>query len=178
METKSTKTWVLARFDQEHDFVKAAAKVRSLGFNELDGCMPYPAHEALAAVQPRKSMIPWLVFCAGFTGVCFAFGLMYFCNVWDFPINIGGRPYFSPTVYVPIMFECMVLFSVLTAFSTTILFGGMPMPNHPFFTSEGFNNASTDSFILAVHTPAKDKIEGVSGELKSLGAFSVEAVEE
>lgn len=178
METKSVKTWVLARFDHEKDFVKAAAKVRTLGFENLDGFMPYPSHEALAAVQPKKSVIPWLVFTAGLTGILFAFGLMYFCNVYDYPINIGGRPYFSPTVYIPIAFECMVLFSVLTAFSTTILFGGMPMPYHPFFTSEGFNKASTDSFILAVHTPAVDKVESVSQELTGLGAFSVERVDE
>lgn len=178
MESQATKTWVLARFDEEHDFVRAATKVRSLGFENLDGFMPYPSHEALAAVQPKRSPIPWLVFAAGFSGVCFAFGLMYFCNVFDWAINIGGRPYFSPTVYIPIMFECMVLFSVLTAFSSTILFGGMPMPYHPFFTSEGFNRASTDSFVLAVHTPQTDKVESVSNELKGLGAFSVERVEE
>jgi len=178
METASTRTWVLARFDEEHQFIAAAQKVRGQGFENLDGFMPFPSHGALAAVKPKVSPIPWLVFCAGLSGFFFAFGLMYYCNVYDFPINIGGRQMFSPTVYIPIAFECTVLFSVLTAFSGTILLGGMPMPYHPFFTSEGFNKASTDSFILAVHTPDTSKIEGVAQELKSHGAFEIERVEE
>jgi len=177
MDTNAPKTWVLARFDEEKDFVGAAQKVRSQGFDQLDGFMPYPAHEAIAAVKPKTSPIPWLVFAASLSGFTFAFGLMYFCNVWAWPINIGGREIFSPTVYIPICFECTVLFSVLTAFSSTILLGGLPMPYHPFFTSEGFNQASSDSFILAVHAPDVSKVDGVSAELKSMGAFSVERVE-
>jgi len=178
MDTHASKRWVLARFDQEKDFVAAAAKVRSQGYDNLDGFMPYPSHEALAAVKPKPSPIPWMVFGAALCGFTFAFSLMAFCNWYDFPINIGGRPTFSPTVYIPICFECVVLFSVLTSFVGTILLGGMPMPYHPFFTSEGFNKASTDSFILAVHTPDTSKATGVGDELKGLGAFSVEQVDE
>lgn len=176
--TPTVKHWVLARFDDEAGFVKAAAKVRSQGFNNLDGFMPYPAHGALAAVQPKKSIIPYLVFLGGLTGFCAGFALMAYCNAIDYQINIGGRPLFSPTVYIPICFECVILFSVLTAVGSVFAFGGLPMPYHPFFTSDGFNKASTDSFILAVHTPELDKVAGVTDELKAAGAFSVEQVDE
>jgi hypothetical protein len=174
----SKKTWLLARFDQEKDFIGAAEKIRSQGHDHLDGFMPYPSHAALAAVKPKPSPIPWMVFVAAHAGFFFAFSLMYYCNVYDYPINIGGRQLFSPTVYIPIAFECVVLFSVLTSFLGTILLGGMPMPYHPFFTSEGFNKASTDSFILAVHLSELEKAQGLADDLKGLGAFSVEQVTE
>lgn len=173
-----TTTWVLARFDHEPEFVKAAEKMRTLGFDRLDGFIPYPSHGALDAVKPKESIIPRLVFLGGLTGFCFGFALQYFCNVVDYPIQIGGRDLFSAPTYIPICFECVILFSVLTAFGSTIALSGLPRPHHPFFVSAGFNRATTDGFVLGVYAADAEKSAAIQTELKSLGGADVEQVQE
>jgi hypothetical protein len=173
------KTWILGRFDKSTDLVKAADKLRGMGYSVMDAFMPYPEHEVLHAVRPKPSPIPYLVFLGGLTGVTFGFLLQWWCGTWDFPINIGGRDVFSPTTYIPICFECTILFSVLTAVSSVFVLSGLPMPYHPFFTTEGFQKASTDSFILGVHAEPKmeNAATAITAEMQSAGAFSVEQVE-
>jgi hypothetical protein len=172
------RTWILGRFDHEGGLVKAADKLRSLGYSVMEAFMPYPSHAVLNAVKPKPSPIPYFVLVGGFTGFAFGYLLQWYCGTFDYPINIGGRDIYSPSVYVPILFECVVLFSVLTATLSVFVLSGLPQPYHPFFTSEGFNKASTDAFILAVDTEAKEggpKV--VSDEMNSAGAHTVEQID-
>lgn len=176
----SDRTWILGRFDESKDLVAAAQKLRSMGYSAMDAFMPYPAHEVLDAVKPKPSIIPYLVFCGGLTGFAFGYLLQWYCGTYDWAINIGGRNAYSPTTYVPICFECVILFSVLTAVFSVFILNKFPMPYHPFFTTETFQKASTDSFILAVEAqPAMAEAEKViTSEMKSASAFSVETIVE
>ena len=51
----------------------------------------------------------------GICGVIFGFGLLEWITVIAYPHNVGGRPMNSWPAYIPITFECMILFSALTA---------------------------------------------------------------
>jgi Protein of unknown function (DUF3341) len=176
----NVRTWILGRFDESHQLVEAAEKLRSKGYSVMDAFMPYPQHEVLEAVKPKPSIIPYLVFAGGLTGFFFGYGLQWFCGTWDWAINIGGRDIYSPTTYVPICFECVILFSVLTATFSVFILNKLPMPYHPFFTTETFQKASTDAFILAVEAePAKtDAQDVITHEMKAASAYSVEKVVE
>ncbi len=176
----SARTWILGRFDESKDLVTAAHKLRSMGYSAMDAFMPYPAHEVLDAVKPKPSIIPYLVFVGGLSGFAFGYLLQWFCGTYDWPINIGGRDLYSPTTYVPSCFECVSLFSVLTATFSVFILNKLPMPYHPFFTTEGFQKASTDSFILAVQAEptVTDAQNVITTEMKAASAFSVEMVVE
>ena len=86
------------------------------------------------------------------TGFC---GL-YYVSVVDYPWNVGGRPLNSWPQFIPITFECTVLFAALTATICAFLLNGLPRPHHSIFNAKNFDRASQDRFFLAIE--ASDKL--------------------
>ena len=52
--------------------------------------------------------------------------VQWFCNAWDFPLNVGSRPPFSLPAFIPITFEMMVLFASIAAFVAALQRGQLP----------------------------------------------------
>ena len=57
----------------------------------------------------KRPKIPLIVLCGAIAGACIAYSLIYFCNVFDWPLNIGNRPPHGPPANIPITFELAVL---------------------------------------------------------------------
>jgi hypothetical protein len=94
--------------------------------------------------------VPTLVLLAGIAGVCLAYGMMYFMNKVDFPINVANRPPHSAPAFIPITFELMVLLGGTTAFFGLMALLKLPQPYHPIFEWDSFGRASVDGFFLSV----------------------------
>ena len=96
-----------------------------------------------------------------------------------YPLNIGGRPYLSWPMFVPVAFELTILFAALSAVFGMFILNGLPMPYHPVFNVARFTeHASQDSFFLAIEAvdPKFDR-ERTRVFLQSLGAKEVNDVE-
>jgi hypothetical protein len=48
-------------------------------------------------------------FVGGAVGVAVAFWFQFWASGWDWPLNVGGRPWNSLPAFVPVAFETMVL---------------------------------------------------------------------
>jgi hypothetical protein len=106
------------------------------------------------------------------------FLFMTWVNVVDYPINIGGRPYFSWPAFIPITFEGMVLLGAFSAVFGLFAVCGFPQPYHPVANAPRFERASSDLFFLCIE--AKDsKYDATQTRrfLESLGAQAVSEVE-
>ncbi len=146
---------LLAEFDTPTQLVDAAQKTREAGFTKTDAFSPFPIHEMDKALGVKRSILPYLVFCGGIVGLLSGLGLQYFVHVWDYPINVGGRPYFSLPSFIPPTFELTILFSALTAVFGMLLLNGLPQPYHPVFNVPRFALATRDKFFLLIE--AKDE---------------------
>ena len=102
---------IMAEFDTPTELVDAARAVRDAGYTKTDAFSPFPLHEIDEALGIKRSILPYLIFAGGITGLFTGLGLQYFVHVIDFPIIVGGRPHFSLPSFIPPMFELTILFS-------------------------------------------------------------------
>jgi hypothetical protein len=171
--------YVLAEFATPEALLEGTRKMREKGWKGLDTHSPYPLHGIEAALGLGRPRVPKIVLGGALCGALLAYGMMYFLNVVDFPINIGNRPPHSPPAFVPITFELAVLLGSFGAFFGSV-FGlfKFPTPYHPLFESESFRRASIDAFFLSVEVPEHKRPDDIMDDARLMGAVNVEMVEE
>lgn len=146
---------VMAEFDTAAELIIAARKMRDAGYTKTDAFSPYPLHEIDAAIGIKRSILPYLIFAGGVTGLLGGLGLVYFVHVYDYPIIVGGRPHFSLPAFIPPMYELTILLAAATAVFGMLFLNGLPAPYHPVFNVPRFALASREKFFLLIE--AKDE---------------------
>ncbi|MCC6214973.1 MAG: DUF3341 domain-containing protein [Polyangiaceae bacterium] len=141
---------VVAEYETPTALVHAAEKVRDAGFQHWDTYTPFPIHGIDPAMGIRPTRLPWIVLCAGLTGLTTAALLQWWTNAVDYPWVISGKPFLSIPASVPVYFELTVLFSALTALGAMIVINGLPEPHHPLDLKERFGRATDDRFFLYI----------------------------
>ncbi len=169
---------LIAEFDSVETLLHAAEKTRDAGYSSTDAYSPFPVEGIMEALGKRHSRIAYLIFCFGLTGCALAFGMMFYTNVWDYPINVGGRPLLSWPMYLPIMFELTVLLSAFSAVFGMIALNGLPKHYHPLFNVPEFLKASRDTFFIAIEsTDPKFDLSKTKDFLQSLHPRGVHEVQ-
>jgi Protein of unknown function (DUF3341) len=141
---------VMAEFGSEQAIVGATRALLEAGYRRLDAFVPRPIEELSDLITPQRSTLPRTVFIGAVFGAIVGLGTQWFCNTWDSPLNVGGRPPFSLPAFIPIMFEITVLFGSLTAFFGVLYRMRLPRLADPVFEVPGFASASIDRFWLYV----------------------------
>ena len=169
---------LMAEFDSAEELVDAARKVRDAGYTKTDAFTPFPLHEIDEALGVKRSILPYLVFLGGVAGLLTGLGLQYFVHVWEYPIIVGGRPYFSLPSFIPPSYELTILFAAFTAVFGMLLLNGLPQPYHPVFNVPRFALASREKFFLLIENkdPKFDykKTKSFMQKLKAQEVFDVE----
>lgn len=172
------RQFVLAEFPSPETLLEGTRKVREAGHKSLDTHTPYPIHGLEAALGLGRAKIPTIVLLGAIAGACIAYGMIYFMNAYDWPINVANRPPHSPPANIPITFELAVLLAGTSSFFGFFTLAGLPRPYHPVFESEEFRRASVDAFFLSVELPAGEGPDKVVADIKAAGAISAELITE
>jgi len=143
---------LMAEFATPTALVAAANRARLAGYQEMDAYSPIPIEELSEALGMRRSRLPMIVFAGGILGGLAGYGLEYWSQVIEWPMNIGGRPFHSWPHFIPVTFETTVLGAALSAFVGMWALNGLPMPYHPVFNVPAFARASKDRFFLCIET--------------------------
>ena len=143
---------ILAEFDTPTEVVDAARQTREAGYTKTDAFSPFPIHEMDEALGIKRTILPFIVFGGGITGLLTGLGLETFVHVIDYPINVGGRPYFSLISFVPPMFELTILLAGFAAVFGMLFLNGLPRPYHPVFNVPRFALATREKFFLLIET--------------------------
>ncbi len=141
---------LMAEFGDPNELVAAARQAHEAGYRHLDAYTPFPIEELGEALHLHHKELPLLVLCGGILGGLGGFGLAYWTSVIAYPINVGGRPFFSWPSFIPITFETTVLVAALFAVLGMLALNGLPMPYHPVFNVPRFALASRDRFFLCI----------------------------
>jgi hypothetical protein len=170
---------LMAEFTDPTSVVEATRKAYAAGYRKMDAYTPFPIEELSEALGwHTRGRLPKMVLVGGILGCLSGLGLQYWVSVVAYPLNVGGRPFFSLPSFIPVAFEMTILFAALTAVLGMLALNGLPRPYHPVFNVERFESASQDHFFLCIESedPLFDS-EKTRDFLDSVSPESVSAVD-
>jgi hypothetical protein len=109
----SAKKVLFGLFNDEEILLKAVKGVRAEGLKITDVFTPFPVHGLDDALGLRMTKLHSAGFVFGATGTLTALGFITWISTMNYPINYGGKPYFSLPAWIPITFELTVLFAAV-----------------------------------------------------------------
>ena len=168
----------MAEFEDPTALVQATRRTYDEGYRVFDSYSPFPIHETFEAMHIEDRRVPLLVLGGGITGMLAGLALQVWVSAYAYPLNIGGRPYLSWPMFVPVTFELTILFAAFAAVFGMFILNGLPMPYHPVFNVARFaEHASQDGFFLAIEaTDPKFSHQATRAFLQGLGAKEINDV--
>jgi mono/diheme cytochrome c family protein len=167
-----------ALFDTPDDIIRAAKAVSEKGYTKFDVNTPYPVHGMDAAMKLPPSKLGFVTLFAGLGGMSLALLMMGWMMAIDYPIIIGGKPFFPLPAFIPITFELTVLLATLTTVGA-LLFFFFKLPNnkHPLHDTNYMKNVSSDKYGICIEAVDPKFNEGEIKELfASLHASVIEPI--
>lgn len=169
---------IAVTFKTPDEIVKAAKLTSDSGYTEFDVNTPYPVHGMDKAMKLKPSKLGFVTLIMGLAGAALALMLMYYTMSVDYPMVIGGKPFFALPAFIPVTFELTVLLATLSTVGTMIaLFFRLPDNKHPLHDTEYMKRVSADKFGLVIEsTDEKFDESGVLTFLKNLNPLSTEII--
>jgi hypothetical protein len=143
---------LIAEFSTPEQILDAARKTRAAGYRRFEAYTPFPIHGLPELVAKEDHRLKWLIFFGGVSGVAAGYGLQYWVSVIAYPHNVGGKPLHSWPAFIPVTFECMVLFASFAALLGMLGLNSLPKPYHSIFNARNFERASRDKFFLCIES--------------------------
>ena len=171
-----SKKVIHAIFDDEEILLQSVKEIKSKKYDIEEVYSPFPVHGLDHALGLKETRMAITAFIYGCIGLSFGGLLIYYIMISgvgkSWPMNIGGKPNFTfyqnvPS-FVPIMFEC------------TVLFAGHLMSLTYFYRNKLYPGASTkspdprttdDKFLMELIV--KDNDKEITKILKSTGASEI-----
>jgi hypothetical protein len=145
-----TRRTIQGVFDREADLIRAAESAKREGWRIVDIYTPYPMHETARLLGLARSRLPRAAFVFGLSGVGLAFWFQFWVSAFDWPLNVGGRPWNSLPAFVPVAFEMMVLFAGLGVVLTWLVVSQLYPGKKPDLASP---KVTDNCFVLQIQEP-------------------------
>lgn len=166
----AVKKFVVGNFYEEQELFAAVKGVRKTGYKIHEVYTPFPIHGLDAAMGLKDTNLHTAGFIYGITGTAVAFSFITWVFTTDWPLNIGGKPFFSLPAWIPIMFELTVLFSSVGMVLTFCYLCQMA----PFVKKDHFSpRATDDTFVVAIECTDRTNDQEVMDFLTNAGAQDV-----
>tara|TARA_B110000014_G_C19620132_1_gene327881 strand:- start:8 stop:544 length:537 start_codon:yes stop_codon:yes gene_type:complete len=153
-----------AIFDDEQDVLSVVKALRNKKIIVNEVYSPFPIHGLDSALGLKETRMAITAFIYGCIGLTFGALLIYYIMIAgvgkSWPLNIGGKPnftfYHNLPSFVPIMFECTVLFAG-HLMSITYLFRNKLYPGST--TTSPDPRTTDDKFLVELmYTDNKENI--------------------
>ena len=144
---------VTALFNTPDEIIHAAEKVSSDGYTKFDVHTPYPVHGMDKAMRLKPSKLGYITLVFGLSGAALAMLLMYFTMSRDYPMIIGGKPFFPLPAFVPVTFEVTVLLATLsTVIGMLTFFFKFPDNDNPLHDTDYMKAVSSDKYGVCIYS--------------------------
>jgi hypothetical protein len=135
-------------FDDEEVLLSSVKEIRANNIEIKEVYSPFPIHgldKALGLKETRMAITSFIFGCLGLT---LGSLMIYYMMQVDWPQNIGGKPnwtfYHNVPAFVPILFECTVLFAAHLMAITYLIRNGL----YPGAKSDSPDIRTTDDKFL------------------------------
>lgn len=168
--SKHSLKFLLGKYRDPDSTSKSVKELQQAGIKVYDVYSPFPIHGMEKLLGFKRSRLTVAAFLFGMTGTTAAVLMQVFMLVWDWPMDIGGKPNFQGPAIVPVTFELTVLFAafgmVFTFFFVNKMF---PWKNANIMDPR----VTDDVFVVAVEQEnIKDRGEA-EAILNRTGAFEI-----
>ena len=166
-------------YDDDDVILDAVKSIREKGHHIHEVYSPFPIHGLDHALGLKYSRLAICSFLFGFTGFCCALLLMWAIMIYDWPMNIGGKPSFSLNenlpAFIPVTFEMTVFFGAHLMVITFLIRCGL----YPGSSSKSPDPRTTDDkFLMEIHTSDDAKnVKKIKELMKKTGATEVKEKE-
>ena len=143
---------VVAAFDSASAIYQAAKKVRQAGYSQWDVCTPFPIHGLDEAMGLQRSRIPLFALIGGLLGFLSGMLMVWYMGAYDYPLIVGGKPYFSLVFPMPIAYEMTILFAAFGTFFGMFLTNRLPKPYHSVMNYPAWQKITDDAFLLVIES--------------------------
>ena len=150
MRTKSLLYGFLAEFAGPEALKDCIRRARQEGFRCVDAYTPFPVEGVSEELGVHRSAVPLIVLTGGLIGGLSGAFMQWYSSVFDYPLNIGGRPFNSWPSFVVITFELTILFAGLFGALGMLALNDLPKPHHALFNEPGFDRATQDRFFFCI----------------------------
>jgi len=166
------KNFLVALYKDEEILMEAVKFIKERGVKITDALTPFPVHGLDHAIDVPETRLHTAGFLFGLTGFLTALTCMTLISVVDWPINYGGKPYFSLPAFIPITFEVTVLFASVGMVVTYFIRNGLSIFNSTEVIDERITD---DHFALIFDTEefTDDGTQKVGQILQDSGAVEV-----
>ena len=147
-------------FKDDEVLLNAIRNLKAKGIKCSNAYSPYPVHGLDEALGLKRTRISIASFLYGATGTCLALLMMWYMDIWDWPMDIGGKPswnlYKNIPSFIPVTFEFTVLCAahgmVLTFYLRSKILPGV----EPNVIHERMHD---DHFVLTVEGKESDEAQ-------------------
>ncbi len=162
--------YCVAYFTDEHALTNAARAARHGGLRILDAFTPFPVHGLPQAMGLGPSRLAWIGAWAGALGLVAGLTLQIWTSAYDWPVRVGGQPFNSWPIFLPVTFELTVLFAGLIGVGALFARAGMWPGNR----APRLPGVTDNRFALAVALPdASAGEDAVARALTEAGATEI-----
>ena len=168
---------LIASFKDTPALFHAAEKVRDAGYKKWDTFSSFPVHGMPEAQGQPRSKVPIFTFCGGLTGFIIGTLMVWYMNSFDYPLIVGGKPFFSPVFPFPVMYELTILLSAFGTLGGMFITNLLPQHYNPLFNSERFLEVSGDRLVIAIESrDPKYAPQATRRFLEEIGGADIEEV--
>jgi hypothetical protein len=136
--------FLLGKFTHPDDVTSSITALQAEGIKVYDVYSPFPIHGLEKLLGFNRSRLTVAAFFFGMTGTMAAVLMQVFMLVWDWPMDIGGKPFFQGPALVPVTFELTVLFAAFGMVGTFLFVNKL----FPWKTPVIFDQRVTDDVIV------------------------------
>jgi hypothetical protein len=167
----SKRNFISISFNDEVPMLQAVRKLRENNETILDVLSPFPVHGLDPALSIKRSRIPVGGFIFGALGAILAFGFQAWVFTIDYPLIIGGKPYFSIPTFIPITFEVTVLFGGLSMVAAFLIRSKLK----PEIEFKSFDERITDDLFVILIDSGEEKttVERIKTTLSGIQTIQI-----
>ncbi len=172
MSKKENSKTILAVFNDPDETYSGAKQLIGKGIKIREVYAPFPIHGIDKVLGVKPTRVSTIAFFYGATGTFLALLMIWYMNISDWAMDIGGKPAFSLSqnlpAYIPITFELTVLIAAhlmnFTYLFTSRLFPGLKNMNPD-------PRSTDDKFVMEIvlddnHKMSADDIKNALKETK------------
>ena len=170
---KETAKYISAYYLDEVDLLSGIKKMQENNVKVLDAFTPFPVHGLDKVLGIRRSWLPRVGFIGGTIGALSGFFFQMWVFTEGYQMNIGGKPLMAIPSFIPVTFECAVLFAAFSMVFAFFIRSGLGLGAE----NKIYDVKSTDNHFVVVAGYEENESAAVKEKMEAAGATIIEVKE-